>query len=188
MLLVADMSTDSTLDDIDAVFEIFCARHVRFVREKEPENRDSVFCKVIANKMDAPDSGSRLELLRQMLGDRLEIFPLSSMGGENVSKFPGMLFNWLKIVRVYTKAPGEKARKEYPHTVFAGQSVSDICELVHKDFFEKLRFARLWRGSDASIRSKSGLQRMCPCRIKRDRIRASIDGDTGFPVSHGAYR
>lgn len=151
VLIVADMSMDSTLDDIDTVFEIFSERHVSFVREKETENRDTVLCRVIANKMDAPESSSRLELLRQMLGERLEIYPLSSMGGENVSKLPGMLFKWLKIVRVYTKAPGEKVRRECPHTVFAGQRVSDICELVHKDFFEKLRFARLWRGSEAPV-------------------------------------
>ncbi|MHC4104825.1 MAG: GTPase [Planctomycetota bacterium] len=151
VLLVADMSNDSALDDIDAVFEIFSARHVRFVREKEPENRDSVLCRVIANKMDVPGSNSRLELLQQMLGDTLDIYPLTSMGEENVSQLPAMIFNWLKIVRVYTKAPGEKARRVCPHTVFAGQSVSDICELVHKDFFEKLRFARLWRGSEAPV-------------------------------------
>ena len=151
VLLVADMSVDTTLDDIDAVFEVFSARHISFVREKDQENRDSILCRVIANKMDAPESGSRMELLRQMLGERLDIYPLSSREGEDMLKLPGILFKWLKIVRVYTKVPGQKARRECPHTVFAGQSVSDICELVHKDFFEKLRFARLWRGNEAPV-------------------------------------
>ena len=61
------------------------------------------------------------------------------------------LFKWLKIVRVYTKVPGQTARPACTPQVFAGQSVSEICELVHKDFFEKLRFARLWRGSEDPV-------------------------------------
>jgi small GTP-binding protein len=151
VLLVTDMSTDSVLDDIDAVFEKFSERHVQFVREKNPENRDSVLCRVIANKMDAPGSKDRLELVQQMLGGKLDILPMSVTRGDDVLKIPEMLFHWLDIVRVYTKAPGEKAKKDNPHTVFAGQSVSDICALIHKDFVEKLRFARLWRGTAAPV-------------------------------------
>ncbi len=162
VLLVADMSKDSLLDDIDAIFNAFEARHVQFVREKESGNRDTILCRVIANKIDAPDSSERLELLLQMLGQKLDVFPISCVKEEKVSKvtvseltedkissskLPSLLFHWLKIVRVYTKVPGQKADRERPYTVFAGQSVNDICALIHKDFFEKLRFARLWRGN-----------------------------------------
>ena len=62
-----------------------------------------------------------------------------------------MVIQWLQIVRVYTKTPGQKADKERPYTVFAGGTVEDICRLVHKDFVEKLRFARLWRESGVPI-------------------------------------
>ncbi len=147
VLLVADLSSDSLLEDIDAVFAAFTARHVQFVLKKEQCNRDAILCRVIANKMDAPESGDRLELLRQMLEEKLDIFPLSCSEEENVSKLPEMIFGWLKIVRVYTKVPGKKADRERPYTVFSGQSVNDICALIHKDFSVKLRFARLWRGS-----------------------------------------
>ena len=147
VLLVADMSTDLLLDDIDAVFDAFTERHVQFLREKESGNSDAILCRVIANKMDTPESRERLEFLRQMLGEKLDILPISCANVENMSKLPEILFRWLKVVRVYTKVPGKKADKVRPYTVFAGQSVRDICMLIHKDFFEKLRFARLWRGS-----------------------------------------
>ncbi len=151
VLLVADLSIDTLLDDIEAVINVFTIRHVQFVREKESDDRDKVLCRVIANKIDVPDAGDRLELLREMLGERLDIYPVSCTEGKNVAEIPRMLFQWLKIVRVYTKVPGEKADTGRPYTVFSGQTVSDICALIHKDFFEKLRFARLWRGRDAPV-------------------------------------
>ncbi len=151
VLLVADLSSDTFIEDMDAVFEVFTARHVRFVREKGSDDRDAILCRVIANKMDAPDSGDRLELLRQMIKDKLEIFPISCENKENVLALPQMLFHWLRIVRVYTKVPGEKPDKVRPYTVFEGESVKDVCALIHKDFFEKFRFARLWRGSTDPI-------------------------------------
>jgi ribosome-interacting GTPase 1 len=146
VLLVADMSADTLLDDIEAVFGMFTARHVRFVRERKSDDRDVIPCRVIANKMDASESGDRLELLQQMVGENLDIFPVSCVLQEMIAELPRMLFQWLRIVRVYTKVPGKKADKNRPYTVFGGQTVQDICVLVHKDFYENLRYARLWRG------------------------------------------
>jgi ribosome-interacting GTPase 1 len=121
------------------------------VRKKEQGNMDEILCRVIANKMDTYESSERLELLKQMIGDKLDIFPMSCKREEDVSKLPNVLFHWLSIVRVYTKVPGKKADKERPYTVFSGQSVSDICALIHKDFYQNLRFARLWRGNSEPI-------------------------------------
>jgi ribosome-interacting GTPase 1 len=151
VLLIADMSADSCLEDIDAVFDAFNERHVQFVREKNQENRDEILCRIIANKMDAVGASDRFELLNEMVKDKFEITPLSCKKEYEVEKMPENLFQWLRIVRVYTKAPGKKADKVRPYTVFTGQSVQDICALIHKDFIEKLRFARLWRGNSAPI-------------------------------------
>ena len=65
-----------------------------------------------------------------------------------MTSLPDMLFDWLGVVRVYTKTPGTKVDREHPYTVFSGQTVEDVCLLVHKDFYENLHFARLWRGSN----------------------------------------
>ena len=151
VLLVVDLSIDSLLDDIDAVFNAFTERHVRFVRERITGDKDSILCQVIANKIDAPEAGERLELLQQMLNGKLDIVPISCVNEERVLEIPKMIFQWLKVVRIYTKAPGEKVDRDRPYTVFSGQSVGDICELIHKDFSEKLRFARLWRQKGAPI-------------------------------------
>ena len=149
-LLVADLAVDSLLDDLEAVFQAFELRHVTFVGQQS-EDRDRIRCRMIANKIDAPGAQARLDLLREMVGDRFHILPLSSRDPEAASRLPRMLFEWLGIVRVYTKAPGKKPELEKPYTVFSGQTVGDICSLIHKDFLQNLRFARMWRGSDKPL-------------------------------------
>ena len=157
-LLVADLASDALLEELEAVLRAFSLRQLRFVREPpaggggEDSASDAakagglVRARVLANKSDAPGAPERLELLRGLLGERLEIQPVSSRDPEGLKELPELLFRWLGIVRVYTKSPGKKPDLERPYTVFAGQTVGDICARIHKDFAEKLRFARLWRG------------------------------------------
>jgi ribosome-interacting GTPase 1 len=144
-LLVTDLSRDSLLEDLEAVVQVFRSRHVEFAGRSASDDPDAVLSRVVANKSDAPGAGLRLELLREMLGGSLEIMPLSCAASGNVAELPGMLFHWLGIVRVYSKVPGKKPEMDHPFCVFSGQTVEDVCALVHKDFSEKLRFARLWR-------------------------------------------
>jgi ribosome-interacting GTPase 1 len=149
-LIVADLSVDTLLDDLEAVFQDFELRHVSFVGQKDAD-RDRIRCRMIANKVDAPGAEARLELLREMMGERFQILPLSTRDPEAIGRLPWMLFEWLEIVRVYSKAPGKKPELQKPYTVFAGQTVGDICSLIHKDFLQNLRFARMWRGSDKPV-------------------------------------
>jgi len=58
----------------------------------------------------------------------------------------------LRIIRIYAKMPGHKPDMQRPFTLPIGSTVGDLCRTVHKDFAEKLRFARLWRtGSHQGI-------------------------------------
>ena len=139
------------LDDFDTVIRAFDARHVRFVNKRELTDRDSILCRVIANKTDADGAGDRLELIREMLGDTLDVYPNSCADGGNVDSLPASLVDWLSIIRVYTKSPGKKTDNGHPYTVFHGQTVEDVCLLVHKDFYENLHYARLWRGSNNPV-------------------------------------
>jgi len=151
ILFVCDLGSDTILENTEAVINTFRIRHVEFVRERQLSEMDNIPARVIANKIDARDAHIRLELLKEMFKDKLDIIPVSCVRGEGIKEIPSMLFNWLKIVRVYTKEPGEKPDMDRPYTVFSGQTVADICVLIHKDFLEKLRFARLWRGSEDPI-------------------------------------
>jgi small GTP-binding protein len=150
-LMVVDLSRDSLLDDLELVIEAFRKRHVEFVRNRFPVEQDRVFCRIIANKRDAGDAPLRLALLEEMIRGQLDILTLSCRDENNLAALPKILFTWLGIVRVYSKIPGEKADLDHPFTVLRGGTVEDICFLVHKDFVQNLKFARLWRKSNAPI-------------------------------------
>ena len=145
-VIVADLSSDTVLDDMNMVIEVFADRHVTFSREASPEDHDVVLATILANKADAPGAEDSLGLLRDMIADRLELWPVIATDADSVGELPRMLFEWLRVVRVYTKAPGKKPDHTHPFAVFEGQTVLDVCKLVHRDFYDNLKFARLWRG------------------------------------------
>lgn len=49
----------------------------------------------------------------------------------------------LNLIYVYTKTPGKK--HDYPPvSLYNGSVVSDLAEIVHKDFLKKFKYARIW--------------------------------------------
>jgi ribosome-interacting GTPase 1 len=48
------------------------------------------------------------------------------------------------VIRVYTKKPGKPADMESPFTCPIGSTVVELATLVHRDFAEKLKSARVW--------------------------------------------
>lgn len=147
-LLVADLAADSLLEDLEGVLRVFALREVVFAREHggDGEGQEMVRARILANKSDAPGAAVRLELLREWAGERLEVTALSCADGTGLAGLPAELVRWLRIVRVYTKHPGARADLEKPYTLFEGATVGELCARIHKDFADRLAFARLWRG------------------------------------------
>lgn len=73
------------------------------------------------------------------------LHPVSTATGAGIDTLPALLFRMLHIVRVYSKMPHKEADFDRPFTLPVGSNVGELCKVVHKDFAEKLRFARLWR-------------------------------------------
>jgi ribosome-interacting GTPase 1 len=57
---------------------------------------------------------------------------------------PRALFGLLNVIRVYTKAPGQRADRAVPFVLPNGATVQDVSAAVHKDFAERLKYARIW--------------------------------------------
>ncbi|MFH1278110.1 MAG: GTPase [Candidatus Eisenbacteria bacterium] len=91
--------------------------------------------------------GTRADLAKSVPAEvgGFPIHPVSAETGAGMSEVPGMLFDLLRIIRVYSKMPHRPPDYERPFTLDAGSNVGDLCRIVHKDFADKLRFARLWR-------------------------------------------
>jgi uncharacterized protein len=99
---------------------------------------------LIASKMDAPGAPEALSALEELFAGRSPILGVSALTAHNLDAFRRAVFDALSVVRVYTKAPGKKADLTTPYILRRGQTVQDAARLVHKDFAEHLKFARLF--------------------------------------------
>jgi ribosome-interacting GTPase 1 len=50
----------------------------------------------------------------------------------------------LKIIRVYSKAPGKEPDLTAPFVLKEGSTVEDLASKVHKDFVAQLKVVKVW--------------------------------------------
>jgi uncharacterized protein len=62
------------------------------------------------------------------------------------------IFDSLDIVRIYTKQPGKEPDFGDPVLLKKGSVLLDAAYHLHKDFAEKLKYARLWNSESQGIR------------------------------------
>jgi len=150
ILLVADMSVDSVIEDLQEVIELLDEKKIKLIGSGQ--RVDDIFGPVhkrtilIANKMDADGADERLEILKEFFGD-FPIMPVSTLDGTGLDKLPALIFRELEVIRVYTKEPGHPPDMEDPLILPIGATVLDAAEKIHKDFARKLKYARLWGSS-----------------------------------------
>ncbi len=111
------------------------------------------------NKIDLEGSRQNLEDLDLLLESPLEKIPVSALSGRGIENLRLRVFDLLHIVRVYSKVPGKKPDRASPFILKKGSSLMDAARAVHKDFADKLSYARLW--------NRSGLEGL---RINRDYV------------------
>jgi len=64
--------------------------------------------------------------------------------GRGLDDLRRAVFDALRLVRVYTKLPGEKPDLTEPYTLPAGSTVFDAVRTVHRDFVDRLKYVRIW--------------------------------------------
>ncbi|HEV2281652.1 MAG TPA: GTPase [bacterium] len=169
-LLVADLADDDLLASMDIVMALTAEGRVEFASLRgtaggpegpmpsaqmpsatlpatmklNPATTKATPTLLVATKHDAPDAGVRLDLLREAYGARFEILPVSAATGEGLETLKLELFRLLGVIRVYTKAPGRRADKSVPYVFRRGTTVEEVAAVVHKDFAERLKYARVW--------------------------------------------
>jgi uncharacterized protein len=99
---------------------------------------------LIVNKVDDGTDEEDYEVFRELSGISLPCMNLSVAAGRNLTAFVERVYEMLRVIRVYTRAPGKDPDHSAPFVMPKGSRLEDLAERVHKDFKEKLRYARLW--------------------------------------------
>jgi small GTP-binding protein len=97
-----------------------------------------------ANKAGAPGASDRLEVVRELFGQRFPIHALDAESGQGLEELRTAIYRFLNVIRVYTKRPGKPADLAAPFTCPVGSTVLELAELVHRDLADKLKSARVW--------------------------------------------
>jgi small GTP-binding protein len=100
---------------------------------------------VVVNKLDLTEYAAQLGRFEIQVKGRETVIPVSAKDDVNMHQVKELIFRKLEIIRVYSKMPGKKPDLDKPFVLARGATLVECAEMVHRDFAEKLRYARLWR-------------------------------------------
>ncbi len=99
---------------------------------------------LVANKLDEAGAEDRLSVGRELFGERFPIHAISAETGQGLPELRDALYRFLNVIRVYTQKPGKKPDLDSPFTCPTGTTVVEFAAIVHREFADKLKTARLW--------------------------------------------
>ena len=72
-------------------------------------------------------------------------YVISAQHGTGLEALREAIYRAMDVVRVYSKLPAAKEPdRERPFTLRRGSTLLEMAGMVHKDFLEGLKFARVW--------------------------------------------
>ncbi len=148
VLLVSDASSLNQTHALQAVLDRLREKRIELLPEEKAFPAESPFflrrAMVVANKSDLPAAAQGTALLKDFFAGRLNVVSVSSSRGDGLDQLKHAIFSLLHVIRVYSKIPGKKADLHAPFTLKKGTTVMDFSRAVHRDFAQKLKYARIW--------------------------------------------
>ena len=147
-LLVVIALNDAPLTQMEDVTAQLDKMRIGFGKRKVEEELDIPFYQkkvlIIGNKLDLDNAHRNYIALRNRYENQLPVIAISAKEGTSLEELKHAIYQMLNIIRVYTKAPGEKPDLADPIVLERGSTLEDAAAAVHKDFARKLKYARIW--------------------------------------------
>jgi len=147
LAIILDLTEDCGTQ-VDLIVEELLRRRIKVLKKGEEKKREighfykrAIF---IGNKSDLPEAQ---ENGRELLEKFSKIYPalcISAKEKLNLEALKGEIFYVLDTIRAYTKTPGKTADLNDPVILPKGSTVIDFASQIHKDFVQKMKFARIW--------------------------------------------
>jgi len=148
VLLVADLANDSVLEKTEEVREKLRQFKIELGPQGNEDNqKEGWICKrtmMVGNKIDLKGANERLEILRGLYNKKFPMLAISAKETRGLNKLKREIYQALGIIRVYTKMPGKPPDLNDPIVLEKSSTVIDAAVAIHKDFAQKLKYARMW--------------------------------------------
>jgi uncharacterized protein len=99
---------------------------------------------VLVNKCDDEADEELYTIFCELLEEKWPCLPVSAASGRNLERLKKAVLEGLDVIRVYTKAPGKEPDATRPFVMKKGSRLADLAGRIHKDFLERMKFARVW--------------------------------------------
>jgi uncharacterized protein len=148
-LLLVDLGADEGIEQLQELLDKLATTKTRLAKESRLDDEDVGLSYtqtiLVPNKIDVPEAAERLALLHELCPLDFPEIAISAETGAGLEALREAVFKSLDVIRIYTKTPTAKqADYERPFTLRRGGTVLDVAEMVHKDFVERFKFARIW--------------------------------------------
>ena len=107
-------------------------------------NRKYVNTLTVLNKVDLVNAGFINELKTRI---KCDFIPISADANVNVEALKELIYQKLDFIRIYLRPKGGKADKVEPLIVKNGSMIQDICDKLHREMKNDLRYAQVWGNS-----------------------------------------
>jgi hypothetical protein len=102
---------------------------------------------VVVNKVDDAKEQEDYDVFIELSGLTLPSLPISVEKKRNLENFIRQIYETSGLIRVYTKAPGKAPDMNAPFVIPRDSTLEELANKIHKDFVEKLKYARIWGNS-----------------------------------------
>jgi len=145
-LLLLDLGSASVLEEAAEVLAILEKSRIALAPPggagEAPPGWAWVPALAVGNKAETPGAAETLEVLRETVP--VPLHPVSAATGDGLEGLRRLIYDGLGIVRVYAKPPGKEPSMQAPIVLRRGSTVLDMAAAIHKDFAERLEYARVW--------------------------------------------
>ncbi len=147
LVLTIDASSPDCLEQLEGTFSFLVSKKVIEDHSSgAPSNNEkglSTPYLIVLTKMDLKESSDNLTILQELKPD-IHFLTLSARQEQGFNTLKDKIYQELRIVRVYTKAPNKQPDLDTPFVLKKGSTVLDLAYSIHRDFPEKLKNARVW--------------------------------------------